>query len=249
VDGTTRWKCICAYDGTDFDGWQSQPSGRGVQDALESALGAILKRFVRIHGSGRTDAGVHASGQVFHFDAAWEHGANALIRAMHTRLPETIALRSLRPAPDDFHARFSVTGKRYIYRFYRGRPLPRDARFVHACPPPPLDMESMRRAAAKLIGAHDFSAFAARPRGEADPNPVKTVRRLELRARGRHITLTAEASGYLYRMARSIAGALYEVGRGRIDPESLARAMETGRRPEAIVSAPARGLSLERVFY
>ena len=110
-----RWKCLCAYDGTTFAGWQSQADGGAVQDAIEARLTAMLGEPVRIHGSGRTDAGVHARAQVFHFDAAWRHGPERLLAAFRTGLPAAIQIKSARPVAADFHARFSAKGKIYTY--------------------------------------------------------------------------------------------------------------------------------------
>ena len=115
-----RWKIVCAYDGTAFSGWQSQPNRNGVQDVIETRLAEIFKAPLRIHGSGRTDAGVHAMGQVFHFDAAWPHGAAKLQLALKARLPLALQIKSVTRAAPDFHARFSATGKRYSYRIVQG---------------------------------------------------------------------------------------------------------------------------------
>ena len=213
-----RWKCICAYDGTDFDGWQRQPSGRAVQNYLEAALTQVFDRALQIQGSGRTDAGVHARGQCFHFDADWAHAPEKLIRALHSILPSSIRIHSVRPIGEDFHARFSVKGKRYIYRYYLGRADPVDDRYVWACRDLPLDLAAMQAAAEVLTGTHDFTAYSASHGKDSDPNPVKTVTRLALRRKGKHLRLDAEGSGFLYRMVRSFAGALYAVGRGRLSP-------------------------------
>jgi tRNA pseudouridine38-40 synthase len=245
-----RWKCICAYDGTGFGGWQTQPDGSSVQDRIEEALAAILKTPVRIQGSARTDAGVHARGQCFHFDADWSHAPRSLVRALATELPETIAIRSLGPAPAGFHARQSARGKRYTYRFYLGRANPFETRYVWSCKGADLDFEAMVAAAGLLTGRHDFRAFAAsHGPGEDDPRPVKTVTRMDLRRRGRHFALVTEGSGYLYRMVRGFAGALYEVGRGRLSTGDIGRLLASRRRTHRVVTAPARGLCLDRVFY
>ena len=244
-----RWKCICAYDGTDFDGWQRQPHGGGVQNHLEAALAAILNQGVAIQGSGRTDAGVHARGQCFHFDGTWPHAPQKLVRALHAALPTTIRIRSIQGVPPSFHARHSATGKRYRYRYYLGRADPMDDRYVWACRSVPLDFAAMVAATDHLSGLHDFSAFAASHSKDQDPNPVKRIDRLELRKRGRHISLTAEGSGFLYRMVRGFAGALYAVGRGRLSPGDIRRIRESGTRTHEVVTAPAKGLCLEKVFY
>ncbi|MFP4156590.1 MAG: tRNA pseudouridine(38-40) synthase TruA [Opitutales bacterium] len=244
-----RWKCICAYDGTDFDGWQRQTSGRAVQNVLEAALSRILNAQTLTHGSGRTDAGVHARGQCFHFDAPWPHDGGKLIRALHSMLPASIRIESARPVEERFHARHSATGKRYCYRFYLGRAHPLEARYVWACRDVPLDLTAMTAAARVLLGQHDFTAFGATHGKDSDPNPVKTIHRLDLRQRGKSITLTTEGSGYLYRMVRSFAGGLYSVGRGRLSPEEIAGILRSKQRTHRIVTAPAKGLCLEKVFY
>lgn len=244
-----RWKCICAYDGTDFEGWQRQPNGAAVQNHLEATLSTIFSTKIQIHGSGRTDAGVHASGQCFHFDADWKHAPEKLIRALHAQLPTTIQIKSLQPVSDDFHARFSVTGKRYKFRYYLGRAKPSDDRYVWACRDIPLDLEAMNQAAHCLTGTHDFTAYSASHSKDNDPNPVKTVHTLEITQRGKHLTLTTEGSGFLYKMVRSIAGALYAVGRGRISPDEISEILDSKKRTHRIVTAPGKGLSLDRVFY
>lgn len=244
-----RWKCICAYDGTDFDGWQRQPHGGGVQNHLESALSRIFDRELRIQGSGRTDAGVHARGQCFHFDGDWAHDPGKLIRALHSILPTTLRIESVQQVPDDFHARFSVTGKRYSYHYYLGRAHPLEARTVWACRSTPLDWEAMLDGAARLTGTHDFTAYSATHGKDSDPNPVKTVHCLKLSRKGKHLRLTAEGSGFLYRMVRSLAGALYWTGRGRLSPDDLSEILESRQRTHRVVTAPAQGLCLDKVFY
>ena len=156
-----RWKCICAYDGTDFEGWQRQPHGNTIQDCLESTLSKIFSTDILTQGSGRTDAGVHAKGQCFHFDANWSHEPETLIRALHANLPGSIQIKSVQPVSQRFHARFSVKRKRYRYCFCLGRASPEADRYVWARPDIPLDLEAMNRAAEYLIGTHDFTAYSA----------------------------------------------------------------------------------------
>lgn len=244
-----RWKCTCAYDGTDFDGWQRQTGGTAVQNHLEAALSRILDAAILTHGSGRTDAGVHARGQCFHFDGDWPHDAGKLIRALHSILPTSIRILSARKVGESFHARHSAQGKRYSYHYYLGRADPFQARYLWACRDLPLDLAAMRVAAGHLTGSHDFSAFAASHGKDNDPNPVKTIHRLELKQRGKHLTLTTEGSGYLYRMVRSLAGGLYSVGRGRLTPDQIQSILDSKQRTHRIVTAPAKGLCLEKVFY
>lgn len=244
-----RWKCTCAYDGTDFDGWQRQPGGGAVQNHIEGALSQIFDRPIQLQGSGRTDAGVHARGQCFHFDAEWTHASEKLMRALHSLLPTSIRIHSVRKVSDDFHARFSVAGKRYFYRYYLGRAEPVDDRYVWACRDLPLDLEAMQKAADVLTGTHDFTAYSASHGKENDPNPVKTVTRLAFKQRGKHIRMDVEGTGFLYRMVRSFAGALYAVGRNRLTPEDIAQILESRERTHRIVTAPAKGLFLDKVFY
>ena len=244
-----RWKCTCAYDGTDFDGWQRQPGGGAVQNHIEAALTQIFDLPLQLHWSGRTDAGVHARGQCFHFDANWAHEPEKLIRALHSILPTSVRIKSVKSVSDDFHARFSVSGKRYLYNYYLGRADPVDERYLWACRDLPLDLKVMQAAADRLLGTHDFSAYSATHGKENDPNPIKTITRLQLRQRGKFIRLDAEGSGFLYRMVRSIAGALYAVGRGRLTPDDIAEILESKKRTHRIVTAPAKGLFLDRVFY
>lgn len=244
-----RWKCTCAYDGTDFDGWQRQTSGNAVQNHLEAALSRILNTPILTHGSGRTDAGVHARGQCFHFDADWPHDPHKLIRALHSLLPTSLRIHAARKVSDAFHARHSAQGKRYTYHYYLGRADPLQTRYLWACRSVPLDLAAMQAAAAILTGTHDFTAFGATHGKDNDPNPVKTIHRLDLQQRGRHLTLTTEGSGYLYRMVRSFAGGLYSVGRARLTPAQIQEILESKHRTHRIVTAPARGLCLEKVFY
>ena len=164
-------------------------------------------------------------------------------------LPNDISLINIGKTSDDFHARFSVSGKRYLYNYYLGRADPVDDRYVWACRDLPLDLEEMQAAADRLLGTHDFSAFSAMHGKENDPNPVKTVTRLQLKQRGKFIRLDAEGSGFLYRMVRSIAGALYSVGRGRLTPDEIAEILESKKRTHRILTAPAKGLFLDKVFY
>jgi tRNA pseudouridine38-40 synthase len=244
-----RWKCICAYDGTDFQGWQRQANGGAVQNHIEGALSRIFDQQILTQGSGRTDAGVHARGQCFHFDGEWRHDGGKLIRALHSILPTSLRIHSVREVSDSFHARFSVTGKRYLYRFSLGRADPTEDRYVWACRDLPLDLGAMEAAADCLTGTHDFTAYSASHGKENDPNPVKTITRIRFVQRGRLLRMDVEGSGFLYRMVRSFAGALYWVGRGRLSAQDIVEILESKERTHRIVTAPAKGLFLDKVFY
>ncbi len=244
-----RWKCFVAYDGTDFEGWQSQPNGNTIQDYLERRLSFLCERPIRIHGSGRTDSGVHATGQVFHFDHDWRHGPIKLVRALRTGLPEGIQVFAIEPAKEDFHARFSAINKRYIYRFYEGWAPPFELRYVHSLKNFRLDIEAMNEAARRLIGTHDFTAFAANRGDESEEDPVKELRVLQMSREGPRVTLETEGSGYLYKMVRSLAGCLQDVGIGKLTANDVESILHSRNRTALVQTAPARGLTLERVDY
>jgi tRNA pseudouridine38-40 synthase len=258
-----RWRCVCAYDGGAFAGWQSQArsthstgpgrAGSGqadraaIQDVIEKRLAEIFKTPVRIHGSGRTDAGVHARAQVFHFDAEWRHGLDKLLAAVRAGLPGTIQIKSVRGAAADFHARFKATGKRYVYHVHLGDTDPFTRPYCWAFFKP-LDVAAMRAAAAGLKGRHDFRAFAAF-NGTTREDTVRDLRRLDVVRRGRSIRITAEADGFLYKMVRSLVGALVAAGEGKLTPAQVRATLASRTRTAAVATAPPQGLFLEKVFY
>lgn len=244
-----RWKCVISYDGTDFNGWQSQPCGNTIQDFVERRLEVLFRQKVRIHGSGRTDAGVHARGQVFHFDCAWSHGPDKLLRAFHSGLPRGIQITDARPVAEDFHARYSARGKRYIYRLYRGAAPAMDGRFMWSFGNRPLDLDAMQSAASILTGRHDFTGFSAVTGNASEPDPIRTVWKLDIAVRGRRITVRAEGEGFLYKMVRSLVGALTDVGTGRLTPDDIRMILRERKRTALIQTAPALGLCLDHVFY
>lgn len=244
----TRWRCWVAYDGTAFSGWQSQPDENAVQDHIERRLAALLGGPVRIHGSGRTDAGVHARGQVFHFDGAWRHGSDKLLAALRGGLPPAIQVRAAEVVEPEFHARFSARGKVYHYHLVHGAWAdPFEHAYVWSIPRR-LDVVSMREAAAVLRGRHDFRAFSAYGGVERETT-VRDLRRLDLFEEGSRLRVEAEADGFLYKMVRSLVGALVQAGAGKITPARLAALLEGGPRPVEVETAPAHGLFLQRVIY
>lgn len=242
-----RWKCVVAYDGGPFHGWQSQESGNTVQDLIEARLKGIFGERLRIEGSGRTDSGVHAHAQVFHFDAPWRHGAEKLCKAIQTGLPRSILIKSVRAARPDFHARFDAKGKIYRYHVHLGDADPFE---VNTCWSlgRDLDWKAVQATAKLLRGKHDFWAFS----GENDrtyETTVRHLRRLEVRRRGPRVTFTFEADGFLYKMARSLAGALVNAGLGKLQPAEVAALLKTRRRIAEVVTAPPQGLFLVKVIY
>jgi tRNA pseudouridine38-40 synthase len=245
-----RWKCVCAYDGGGFSGWQSQPKGDSVQDAVEARLANVLGVATRTHASGRTDAGVHASGQVFHFDADWPHGPQKLASALRHMLDRAIQIVSVREAAPDFHARFSARAKVYEYHIHLGDadPFTRPYSWVVL---KPLDLAAMRKSASVLVGRHDFRAFSAingAEPGEKD-GTVRDLRRLDVVARGRRLRIVAEADGFLYKMVRSLVGALVAAGEGKLTPAEVRSYLASGVRTARVQTAPAQGLFLRRVSY
>jgi tRNA pseudouridine38-40 synthase len=242
-----RWKCVCAYDGTSFAGWQSQQGGGAIQDAIEARLGQMFGGLVRTHSSGRTDAGVHALGQVFHFDAVWKHGPERLRAALRTGLPPTIQLKSLREVSPEFHARFSATGKVYVYHIFLGDADPFTRPFAWSVEKP-LDIGAMKAAAGILRGRHDFRAFSAL-NGPPKDDTVRDLRRFEVVRRGPRLRITAEADGFMYKMVRSLVGGLMSVGEGKLTPAQLREILLSGKRTPLVQTAPPQGLFLVKVFY
>jgi len=245
-----RWKCICAYDGGGFSGWQSQLSGTAIQDVLEARLAVVLGAHSRIHASGRTDAGAHAAGQVFHFDAEWPHGPEKLAAALRHRLSRAIQIVSIRPAPPGFHARFSAKGKVYSYHIHLGDADPFTRPFCWTILKP-LDLEAMRASVAILRGRHDFKAFSAlngeEPGDQADT--VRDLRRLEVFLHGRSVRIEAEADGFLYKMVRRLAGAIVAAGEGKVTLDDLRAFLAAGLHTARFQTAPSQGLFLRRVLY
>jgi tRNA pseudouridine38-40 synthase len=243
-----RWCGTCAYDGTSLSGWQSQPNGNAVQDFLERRLLQIFQKKVFAIGSGRTDAGVHARCQVFHFDGDWHHGELALLRALRCGLPRTICVTKVLQISSDFHARFSAVGKRYSYSMGRGFLDPFNCRYSMSLGNGKIDFDAMAEAAKIFLGTHDFANFANRGGGE---NTVRTLRHSDLLISDNGIAYVTEGNGYLYRMVRRIVGAIVEVGRGKVDGDFLKNLLQNpSNSPKRhLQSAPAEGLFLERPFY
>jgi tRNA pseudouridine38-40 synthase len=244
-----RWKCKVAYDGTAFNGWQSQSGGNTIQDLIEARLRVLLDAPVRIYGSGRTDSGVHARGQVFHFDGNWTAGADTLLRALKSGYPHTIQVFDAEPVDDHFHARFSATGKQYVYQIFEGDASPFETRFHWSLGRRRLVESAMSEAAAILCGRHDFTAFTANAHDDRHEDCVRELRRLEVVRDGAYLKIITEADGYLYRMVRSLVGCLVEVGLGKLSVADVKAMLQTGVRGEKVQTAPPQGLFLEKVFY
>lgn len=235
------------YAGDAFEGWQSQAHGRTVQDVLERAIGRIAGHAVRLHCAGRTDAGVHASAQVAHFDTSASRELSSWVRGVNSYLPAAVVVRWAVTVDDGFHARFSACGRRYRYLLYNDpvRPALLCGRmgWFH----PPLDLEAMQTAAVALVGRHDFSAFRAA--GCQARSPVKVMHSVQVNREGRVFAFDFHASAFLHHMVRNLVGALLYVGKGRYPPEWLADALASRDRRCAAPTFPPDGLYLCGVDY
>jgi tRNA pseudouridine38-40 synthase len=244
-----KFKLTLAYDGSAYQGWQSQKSGRGVQDQVEHALSRLFPGQPKLTGSSRTDAGVHALGLVAHFEAdELRIPLRQLPLAINALLPEDIRVMRASRTAADFHARFGALSKEYRYRIWNHPAMNPLLRTQAWHVPRALDLEAMRRAAAIFQGMHDFSAFTANRPGELG-DPVRTLDRCEVRKRGHEITCLFAASGFLYKMCRGIAGTLVQVGEGRYPPEAVSAMLASRDRRRAGMNAPAHGLTLWKVKY
>ncbi len=240
-------KLTIEYDGTDFAGWQVQPNARTVQETVQRAISRITgEPEITLVGSGRTDAGVHARAQVASVKTDTTIPADDLVHAINTQLPEDVAVIDARDVPDDFHARYSATGKTYRYTIIN-RAVPSPLERNRAClVRRPLDVAAMRAAAGHIVGRHDFAAFESK---SGDNSSVRTVTRLDVLADGDRIEMTVSADGFLYNMVRAIAGTLIEVGQGRRTPDSIPALIATRDRAQAGPTAPPQGLCLMEVEY
>src|SRR5438876_4294575 len=244
-----RLKLIVAYDGTEFAGWQSQSHGNTIQDHLERAFGRITGTPARVHGAGRTDAGVHALAQCAHVDlsgkplppARWVEALNAL-------LPPAIRVLHCRYASNDFHARLSAKGKIYRYRIWCAPVLPpfEYSRAWHI--PRPLDLKILQKAAKHFVGTHDFAAFAAN-RGKPEESTIRTINSVRVRQKGPCVTIEVDGDGFLYKMVRLIVGLLVKCALGKIRVEDVTARLHSGQVGTARFAAPADGLFLVRVRY
>ncbi len=245
------YKLTLAYDGTDYSGWQVQLNGTAVQEIVERAVERIFGEKARVHGSGRTDAGVHALGQVAHFQipkAKAKIPPASLRGALNGVLPRDVRVLKVERAAADFHARFEAHEKTYRYQIFCGDVMDPFLRRWAAHSPHRLDVTAMRRAARVLAGRHDFAAFAANPRREQETT-VRTLKRLSVARRGKLVTITATAEGFLYKMVRSLAGALLRVGTGKLTVADIERILKSKTRTARVETAPPQGLFLMKVRY
>jgi tRNA pseudouridine38-40 synthase len=241
-------KLTLAYDGTRFVGWQRQAEGDSVQGLLEESLARFEGAHVTVHGAGRTDAGVHALGQVASVQVTFDHDVATLTRALNAQLPTDIRVLSIDEVPADFHARFSARSKTYRYQLRYGTIAdPFERAFVWHLPER-LDVSAMTSAAAVLVGTHDFGAFQSAG-SDTGRGTIRTVSRSDLRELNGQLTYEITGDGFLRHMVRAIVGTLVEVGRGFRNPETITSLLAGGGRGDAGATAPPQGLFLVRVDY
>ena len=244
-----RYRITLAYDGTGYSGYQLQSNGIAVQQRLEEVLTYLNRAPVRVFGSSRTDAGVHARGFVAHFDLTKPIPPRNLPRAMNSRLPDDIRVLKAAYAPRDFDARKDAKGKEYRYFLYNADILPPWMAPYWAFMHKPLDLRAMQNAARRFVGTHDFAPFAANPHRTLETT-VRTIFSFEVRKSGPRLTMTVRGDGFLYKQVRSMVGFLVRVGLGEERPEAVTELLE-GHVPRTarVPTAPGRGLFLWKVFY
>ena len=244
-----RLKLIVAYDGAPFAGWQSQSHGNTIQDHLEHAFERITGTRLRIHGAGRTDAGVHALAQCAHVDLAKKFSpVERWTEALDALLPPAIRVLRCQYVSNNFHARRSAKGKIYRYRIWCAPVLPpfEYRRAWHI--PCPLDLKILQKAAKHFVGTHDFAAFAAN-RGKPEESTIRTINSVRVWQKGPCVTLELDGDGFLYKMVRLIVGSLVKCALGKIRVEDVTARLHSGQVGAARFAAPADGLFLVRVRY
>jgi tRNA pseudouridine38-40 synthase len=244
----TRFRLDIEYDGGPFVGWQRQENGLSIQQCLEEAVHATVQEETHVYGAGRTDAGVHATGQVAHVDIVKEIAPERLMAALNFHVkPHPVAVTNCAVVGDDFHARFSATGRAYLYRIVNRRAPPVLARGHVWWVPSDLDVAAMHDAAQRLIGKHDFSTFrAALCQAQS---PVKTLDRLDVMRVGEEIHIIAEARSFLHHQVRNMVGTLRLVGDGKWSADDVTAALAARDRAAGGPTSPPDGLYLTRVVY
>lgn len=235
------------YDGTNYAGWQRQLNGLAVQQVVEEALSRACGETIVITGASRTDAGVHALGQMAHFDTNSRIPPEKYPFVLNTMLPRDVRVWRGQAVPDGFHARFMTCGKLYTYRIINSRHGSALHRNTHAHVPVPLDADAMHAAAQSLLGKHDFAAFQAA--GGTAKTTIRTIRSANVTRVGDEIILTVQGDAFLYNMVRIIAGTLIEIGYGKRGADAFTKALTSLDRLDLGVTAPPHGLELTRVDY
>lgn len=242
-----RIKLVVAYDGTCYHGWQIQPNAITVEGVLNQALSELLGEEIMVAGTSRTDAGVHAYGNVAVFDSETRIPGEKISYALNQRLPEDIVIQSSEEVSPEFHPRYQKSDKTYEYRILNRKfPLPIERKYAHFVYET-LDIDGMREAAAYLVGEHDFASFCSA--GSQVQDTVRTINFLEIEERGDLLCIRINGNGFLYNMVRIIAGTLLQVGSGVREPISVKEALEAKNREAAGPTAPAKGLHLLEIHF
>ena len=243
-----KYKCVIAYDGTDFAGYQVQPEKRTIQSEFEAVLAQMHKgTIIKVTASGRTDSGVHAKGQVLHFESPLTFPTENWIKAFSALLPTDIIVLEVDIVPDEFHARFHTTGKEYRYIVARSKlrdPFKRNYAYHY---PYPLNVEAMREAISYLIGTHDFTSFCSAKTEVVDK--VRTIKEMGFEESDDFLVFRFVGEGFLYNMVRILVGTLLDVGSGKMSPHDMSGILDKKDRSFAGKTAPAQGLYLWKVFY
>ncbi|ASS94460.1 tRNA pseudouridine(38-40) synthase TruA [Peribacillus simplex] len=243
-----KYKCVIAYDGKDFAGYQVQPEKRTIQSEFEAVLAQMHKgTIIKVTASGRTDSGVHAKGQVLHFESPLTFPTENWVKAFSALLPTDIIVLEVEIVPDDFHARFHTTGKEYRYIIARSKlrdPFQRNYAYHY---PYPLDGEAMREAISYLLGTHDFTSFCSAKTEVVDK--VRTIQEMDFEESDGFMVFRFVGEGFLYNMVRILVGTLLDVGSGKMSPRDMIGILEKKDRSYAGKTAPAQGLYLWKVFY
>jgi tRNA pseudouridine38-40 synthase len=237
-----------SYDGTCYAGWQIQPRHTTVQQKLQEAIQQTLREASIVHGSGRTDRGVHARRQVAHFDLSEPREPRRIFRSLNAVLPSDIRVMSVRKTGSDFHARRHAREKEYRYFIWNDATVPPFLRLYRTHVREPLDVDAMRKAARLLKGRHDFAAFTANAKNEVE-STVRSLRELAVRQRGAEIVIVARSEGFLYKMVRSLAGFLIRVGSGEAPSDQAETILKSRQRTARVPTAPPEGLFLWQVTY
>lgn len=246
-----KFKLVIAYDGANYAGWQIQKTGTGVQQMVEGALAKLFPSKPALHGSSRTDTGVHALGMAAHFEIPPEEfkmPLRKLALALNAWLPEDVRVTAARRARNAFHARFDAVGKQYRYVIWNHSAMNPLLRRTAWQVPVKLNFKQMQAAARLFLGKHDFQSFAANP-GYKKESTVRTVTRCDLKKSGPQITVIIEGDGFLYKMCRGIVGTLVQAGQGKFPAGQIKTMLAQKDRRVAGMTAPAHGLVLWKVFY
>lgn len=239
-------KLVIEYDGTNYDGWQQQKSGKTIHQTLNKAIVKVVNEEITLLGAGRTDAGTHAMGQVANFETQSNIPLFNLAQAINYYLPKDIVVKSAHKVPEKFHSRYSAKSKVYRYTILNSKARSAIGRNYCHYYATDLDIEKMQKASKALIGKHDFSTFKSKSEVISS---VRTIKKLEIKKKGEYLFFTIEADGFLYKMVRAIVGTLLEVGRGKMTIGKFKETVKSGIRSKAGNTVPAHGLCLLRVKY